>query len=99
VNFVEQFGKPLDLIDRHELRGRGKLLGEPPRILAEREEYGAVEQIVNDRLGELVPDQRGLASLAGSQEEMRLPPEESGQIESSRYLWMVLCRRHNRHLS
>lgn len=81
VNFVQEGGKPLDLIDDDGCRPTLDFFADPPRIPAERGENCCVKQIRDPDITESFSNEMCFAGLPGAKEKMGLLREKGAGVQ------------------
>jgi hypothetical protein len=84
MHLVQQFRKALDLVEDDHTVFRTELFREPPRVLAEGEEDGRVQQVVHLRARQRLAIEGGLAGLPGAEEEVIPLGQEKGKVQRPR---------------
>ena len=83
VDLVQEFRQTLDLVDDDDAVGGREFLGDAPRLLAQGEIGRMVEEVIEPHAWERVADQETLSRLPGSEQEVRLLPNQPREIEGA----------------
>ena len=81
MDFVQQLRQPLNLVNYHHRIARREFLHDPAGILAQSQVRCSVKQIVDSHIRERLADEKGLARLSRSKQEVRLLLNEPREVE------------------
>ena len=82
MDLVKQLRESLNLVDHDHAIVRPQLFHDPSRILAQVQICCRVEQIVDTDVRKGLTDEKGLARLPGSQQEIGLLLDQCRKIEN-----------------
>jgi hypothetical protein len=72
VDFVQEFGKPLDSVYDNNARSALNFLSDAPGKAAQSNKHGGVEHVIGWDISKILVNEIGLADLAWAKEEVGL---------------------------